>query len=101
MQAKFGLTLGEIQAGNVDEKKYCAIRYLSVLGLDLLGKAKLQLKGLDARSPGNAGAHHVMISAAVIEKRLNRLRVRPAGHAQRGAGHVSEVVAAWWRAIHG
>jgi phytoene/squalene synthetase len=101
MQAKFSLTIGEIRAGSADERKHCAIRYLSGLAIEILGNAMLQLKAIDKGSGKNAGVHHVIISAAVTEKRLNKLKARPENYAQQGDGHVSEVISAWWQAIQG
>jgi len=101
IQAKFSLTMGEAQAGRADEEKYSAIRYLAGQAIKTLGKAKPQLKALDTRTSKNVGVHHVMISAAVIERRLNKLKARPESYANQGDGHVSEVISAWWQATQG
>ena len=97
LRAKYGVTLGDLRRGNNDRGLNLTIKTLCDLALDLLKNGRQSLPRSRNRKGQSGSAHHLLISAAVCEKRLRRLRSTPARHA-RQVVTAGEVLAAWLQA---
>ena len=98
LQAKYGLTLGGLRLGSDNSGLNSTIETLCNLALDLLNNGRQTLRRLNGGKGQSGRANHLLISAAVHENRLRRLRSTPSRHAHRGVA-AGEVLAAWRQAI--
>jgi len=98
LQAKYEITLELTRAGRFTDRIGMIVQQFAGIALDAFGGTLTQLKSDPMASHSNPGIHHLKISAAVLQKRLERLIANPVKF-DFGKVGTGEIFTAWRQAI--